>query len=336
MELVLQSKIECMRIKTKMLLVSLCVSSFSWAQVNQQKYAEYAGIADSLFKLKKYSEAADNYTTAFSYYEWKARPNHRYQAGAANAQAGRMDSAFFHLNRMIARDLFVDTVDLINDAYFVPMHTDVRWKSSLNTLKAKQEVREKDYDRSLIASLKEIEVKDQFYREQLDSIEKQFGMNSKEMKAHWKKIQKTDKANLKVIRKIIDKRGWLGANVIGQEGNMTLFLVIQHSDLKTQQKYLPMMREAVQKGNADASELALLEDRVALGLGKPQIYGSQLSQKDDGTLYLRAMIDPDNVDKRRASVNLGPIAEYVSYFGITWDLEQYKKDLPELLKLISK
>lgn len=322
--------------RIKIFLVSLLVSSLSWAQINQQKYAEYAGIADSMFKVKKYNEAADNYTTAFSYYEWKATPNHRYQAGAANSQAGRMDSAFYHLNRMISRDLFVDTIDLINDAYFVPMHADVRWKASLNTLKAKQEVREKEYDRPLIATLKEIHHTDQLYRQQLDSIDKQFGMNSNEMKAHWKKIQKTDKANLKVIRKIIDKRGWLGANVIGQEGNMTLFLVIQHSDLKTQQKYLPMMRDAVQKGNVIGSELALLEDRVNIGIGKPQIYGSQLSQKNDGTIYLSAMIDPDNVDKRRASVNLGPIAEYVSYFGITWDLEQYKKDLPELLKLISK
>lgn len=322
--------------RIKIFLVSLLVSSLSWAQINQQKYAEYAGIADSLFILKKYSEAADNYTTAFSYYEWKATPNHRYQAGAANAQAGRMDSAFYHLNRMISRDLFVDTVDLINDVYFVPMHADVRWKASLNTLKAKQEVREKDYDRPLIATLKEIHHTDQLYRQQLDSIDKQFGMNSNEMKAHWKKIQKTDKANLKVIRKIIDKRGWLGANVIGQEGNMTLFLVIQHSDLKTQQKYLPLMRDAVQKGNAVGSDLALLEDRVNIRIGQPQIYGSQIGRKDDGTYYVIALKDPDNVDNLRASVGLEPIAQYASYFEITWNLEQYKKDLPELLKLISK
>ena len=161
-------------------------------------------------------------------------------------------------------------------------------------------------------------------------------MNSNEMKAHWKKIQKTDKANLKVIRKILDKRGWLGADVVGGEGNSTLFLVIQHSDLKTQQKYLPMMRDAVQKGNAKASSLALLEDRVALGLGNPQIYGSQIGRKEDGTYYVIALKDPDNVDNLRASVGLEPLAQYASYFGIAWDLEQYKKDLPELLKLISK
>ena len=97
-----------------------------------------------------------------------------------------------------------------------------------------------------------------------------------------------------------------------------------------------MMRDAVQKGNAKASSLALLEDRVALGLGNPQIYGSQLSQTEDGKLFLEAMIDPDNVDKRRASVNLGPIAEYVSYFGLTWDLEEYKKQLPGYLEKLNR
>ena len=40
--------------RIKIFLVSLLVSSLSWAQINQQKYAEYAGIADSLFILKKY------------------------------------------------------------------------------------------------------------------------------------------------------------------------------------------------------------------------------------------------------------------------------------------
>lgn len=73
----------------------------------------------------------------------------------------------------------------------------------------------------------------------------------------------------------LDERGWLGPDVIGQTGNSTLFLVIQHADLVTQEKYLPMMREAVTKGNAKGSSLALLEDRVLIRNGKQQRYGSQ-------------------------------------------------------------
>ena len=84
------------------------------------------------------------------------------------------------------------------------------------------------------------------------------------MKAHWRLINEKDSINLIKIKKILDERGWLGADIIGGQGNSTLFLVIQHSDLETQLKYLPMMREAVKNGNANAISLAILEDRVAL------------------------------------------------------------------------
>ena len=68
-------------------------------------------------------------------------------------------------------------------------------------------------------------------------------------------------------------------------------MVIQHADLKTQQKYLPIMRDAVSKGKANVGSLALLEDRVALGMGKSQIYGSQIMQDATGK-YLQPLIDP--------------------------------------------
>jgi hypothetical protein len=91
-----------------------------------------------------------------------------------------------------------------------------------------------------------------------------------------------------------------------------------------------MMREAVKEGNADSKGLALLEDRVALGEGKKQIYGSQLEMDYTTNLYiLSPMIDPDNVDKRRAEVGLKPIAEYLNFFGLTWDVEKFKKSMEE-------
>ena len=42
--------------------------------------------------------------------------------------------------------------------------------------------------------------------------------------------------------------------------------------------------------------------------------------------------DPDNVDKRRQQVGLGPIKDYVSEWGIIWDVEEYKKFLKSLKK----
>jgi hypothetical protein len=87
-----------------------------------------------------------------------------------------------------------------------------------------------------------------------------------------------------------------------------------------------MMREAVKKGNAEKSALALLEDRVALREGRKQIYGSQIgTNKETGEYYVSPLDDPDNVDKRRAGMGLGPLAEYVKQWNITWSVEEYKK-----------
>ena len=94
------------------------------------------------------------------------------------------------------------------------------------------------------------------------------------------------------------------------------------------------MREAVKKGNAMASSLALLEDRVAIGEGRMQIYGSQIGTKPDNSHYVLPLEDPDHVDQRRAGVGLGPLAEYVKNWNIVWNVEQYKKDLPELKALL--
>jgi hypothetical protein len=92
-----------------------------------------------------------------------------------------------------------------------------------------------------------------------------------------------------------------------------------------------MMREAVSKGNAKASSLALLEDRVALRKGQKQIYGSQIGRdQETGEYYVLPLIDPDNVDQRRAKVGLGTIQDYISNWGMTWDVEAYKKKLPEI------
>ena len=92
-----------------------------------------------------------------------------------------------------------------------------------------------------------------------------------------------------------------------------------------------MIREAVKIGNANRSALALLEDRVALREGKRQIYGSQIGY-DNATnkSYVHPLDDPDNVDKRRAEVGLELLADYVKSWDIIWNVEEYKKHLPEL------
>ena len=173
---------------------------------------------------------------------------------------------------------------------------------------------------------------DQRYRNQIDYIETKYGRNSKEIQALYKNMHDADSINSVQVKAILEKYGWLGYKEIGSQANTAIFMVIQHSNQTTQEEYLPMMREAVKNGKAKGNGLALLEDRVALKQGRVQTYGSQVLWSNAKNKYFILPLDnPDKVDIRRAAVGLKPIAEYVSTWNIKWDVEQYKKDLPEII-----
>ncbi len=191
----------------------------------------------------------------------------------------------------------------------------------------------KIYD-SLIYQLQIIDRDDQSTREQLDSIRELYANDSSllmdRLKSLWKIMRIKDSINLIKVSAIIDKYGWLGSAEIGDDGNSTLFIVIQHADIKTQEKYLPLMRNAVKNGKAKARSLALLEDRVALREGKKQIYGTQIFQNiKTNEYFVLPLADPYNVDLKRAEVGLQPISDYLEEnYKTKWDVVQYLKDLP--------
>jgi hypothetical protein len=300
-------------------------------------YQAFAHEADSLYNKKEYLKAGETFGKAFAAFEDKGTPNDRYNAACSWALAGQKDSSFYHLFRLARKAGYSNLNHLVADSDLVGLYDDPRWSELRDLVKKNKDAAEVGLDKPLVAILDTIYQEDQKYRQQIDGIDKKYGWDSPQMKDHWKIINEKDSINLIRITKILDERGWLGADEIGKQGNSTLFLVIQHSDLKVQEKYLPMMREAVAKKKASASSLALLEDRVALRQGKKQIYGSQIGRKPNGgDYYVSSLEDPDNVDKRRAAVGLGSLASYISHWNIKWDVETYKKALPEIEALGKK
>lgn len=184
---------------------------------------------------------------------------------------------------------------------------------------------------SIIQVLEKVDILDQQYRSQLESVQIKYGGNSPEMKDLFKNMGATDSLNLLKVAAIIDKFGWLGADEIGKSGNTTLFMVIQHSDIQTQDKYLPVMRIAAANGKAALRHLALLEDRVALHHGNRQLYGSQVIWDMKTNHHQVAPLEePELVDKRRAAMGLPAMAEYLLPFDIKWDAAQYARILPAI------
>src|SRR6185436_17984497 len=58
--------------------------------------------------------------------------------------------------------------------------------------------------------------------------------------------QYVDSTNLVYVKSLIDKYGWPGKSFVGGRGNYTVWLVIQHADLETQEKCLPLMKASVE------------------------------------------------------------------------------------------
>jgi hypothetical protein len=73
------------------------------------------------------------------------------------------------------------------------------------------------------------------------------------------------------------------------------------------------------EGASAMAELALLEDRVRVAEGRPQVYGSQMrSAPAGGPPALEPIADEACVDRRRASVGLEPLADYLRRFGVAY------------------
>ena len=183
-------------------------------------------------------------------------------------------------------------------------------------------------------TLDSVYITDQLLRKQINPIVEEYGWDSEEYKSLSTQIRKQDSINLIIVENIIINNGWLGADDIGEKGNKTLFLVIQHSSPKIWKEYLPILRKAFEDGNALGKHLALLEDRVAVFDGEMQIYGSQISIDSEGKYSLDPIINPDNVNKRRKEMGLSTIEEYLGLYGLTWNIDEHKKSSDAKMKAI--
>jgi hypothetical protein len=200
------------------------------------------------------------------------------------------------------------------------------WQDVLQKVKANLEEYEKNFDKPLKDQLENIYVKDQVLRQLSQVAEEKFGKDSKEMNYFWQLVSEQDRENEKEVIAIIEERGWVGRSLVGGKANMTLWLVIQHAPLETQEKFLPMLKESVMKGESQGSHLALLEDRIQMRKGEPQTYGSQITNDPStGQQIIYEVRDPEYVNQRRSQVGLGPIEDYVKRFGLEWTVEQKEK-----------
>lgn len=132
-------------------------------------------------------------------------------------------------------------------------------------------------------------------------------------KAILARMQAIDTANTERVRAIVRQYGWPSPELVGRDGAEAALTFVQHADYAFQKEMLPLVEKAYRSGGLSGPSYALLVDRVLVGEGKPQVYGTQAKRVEEWNgeePVLQPIEDEANVDKRRAEVGLPPLSEY--------------------------
>ena len=133
-----------------------------------------------------------------------------------------------------------------------------------------------------------------------------------------------DVANTQRMKELVEQIGWPTRSKVGKHASEMAWLLVQHADHDRafQQTCLSLMK-AQAAGEVSPANMAYLEDRVRVGEGRPQVYGTQFYADEAGNIGPRPIEDPDHVDERRKAVGLQPLSAYAR------EVEQFYQEHPK-------
>lgn len=258
--------------------------------------------ADAAYKAQDYTTCARLYGELAD--ASPASPNAGYNAACCLALAGQSAAAFKRLKTAIASG-FVSVSRLENDPDFASLRAAPQWHELLTMARQQEDVHLKGVDRPLRQQLLERMQRDQDIREQL--------ANDESNRQLIEQAIATDRDNTQWLKALVAQRGWPGKSMVYLDGAQAAWLLAQHADDDPafQQQVVTLLAAAVEKGEATGSQLAYLTDRVRVGRGEKQLYGTQFTQTEAG-LVPAPIEDAANVDARRSVIGLGTLAEHTA------------------------
>ncbi len=141
-------------------------------------------------------------------------------------------------------------------------------------------------------------------------------------------VRNVDQKNIARMKEIINTHGWPGKTLVGEDGANAAWLLVQHADKdRPFQKLCLALMAAAGPEEVSQSDLAYLTDRVRMGEGQPQIYGTQFWTDESGQFGPQPIEDEALVNERRASVGLGSLADYKKMMMDIYQKNQPKQDL---------
>ncbi len=151
------------------------------------------------------------------------------------------------------------------------------------------------------------------------------------------RMEAVHRANAAALRAIIADHGWPGRSLAGEDGAEAAWLVVQHAigEPDFMRDGLKLIADAVRRDEAPAWQAAMLDDRIRVSEGRPQLYGTQLEPDEDGRARPCPMEDPKGVEDRRRAVGLEPLTERLARAGripLPADPERHAREREDWLK----
>ena len=127
------------------------------------------------------------------------------------------------------------------------------------------------------------------------------------------KMAEVHRRNAQEIEAMIEQYGWLGKSLVEEDGASAAWLILQHSigHPELQRRCLPILQEAVERGEAEPAHAAYLEDRIRFFERRPQRYGTHFDWDENGQMSPYSLEDPERVDEYRRVVGLPPLEERI-------------------------
>jgi hypothetical protein len=111
--------------------------------------------------------------------------------------------------------------------------------------------------------------------------------------------------NTRKAKEIIKKHGWPKISLVGEVGADAIYHIVQHSvlDEAFMQACVPLLEERVKQQEAKGYQLAFLQDRTLMQQKKPQIYGTQHIEDNNGkrgvAIFAKACFGHPSPSKRQ-------------------------------------
>lgn len=295
-------------LKTLLTLILLIFPSWAIAQYSRE-YVELTTKADSLYMVGEYEASSETFGKALEMKDF-IQPIHLYNGACAAALADDIETAFSRLYTKLEREKGWYSDNIANDEDLISLHDDSRWHILIDSLNLRKHRIEANFDKPLRRRLQMIMKTDQEVRIVFLAAHNRQPHDSIAEAEALHEMQRVDKLNQEQICKILDSRGFVGSDKVGNAVG-TFWAVIQHSDINIQKKYLPLFREAAQRGDIAKESVAMMEDRINMFEGKPQRYGSQIEEDEFGNSRLYQLLDESKVDEWRSEMGMEPLKDYL-------------------------